>query len=161
MHAQHAAALRRLAEEAPLYGTEILHVHAGAIISATDPVTVLAIFGRMNADPNLNALVFGESVLNDAVAIVLYNVILKFGDQASSNSLVGLLSGVWAFIYKFGGSLVIGVAFALMAALLFRSTYFRDEHAPVEAALVIIIAYCSFYLSDGFNLSGAGPDRLV
>ena len=42
----------------------------GSLISATDPVTVLAIFGSQRADRDLNALVFGESVLNDAVAIL-------------------------------------------------------------------------------------------
>ena len=43
----------------------------GAIISATDPVTTLAIFNDQNVDQNLYALIFGESVLNDAVSIVL------------------------------------------------------------------------------------------
>ena len=43
----------------------------GAIISATDPVTILAIFHDLNVDVDLYAIVFGESVLNDAVAIVL------------------------------------------------------------------------------------------
>lgn len=44
----------------------------GALISATDPVTVLAIFHSLHVDPKLYALVFGESILNDAVAIVLF-----------------------------------------------------------------------------------------
>ena len=61
------------------------------------------------------------------------------------------MQGAWAFVYKFGGSLVIGTAFALMAAMIFRTGFFRNEHAPVEAALVIIIAYCSFYLADGLE----------
>ncbi|KAG7220096.1 hypothetical protein INR49_008990, partial [Caranx melampygus] len=43
----------------------------GAIVSATDPVTVLAIFNELRVDVDLYALLFGESVLNDAVAIVL------------------------------------------------------------------------------------------
>ncbi len=43
----------------------------GAIVSATDPVTVLAVFKELKVDVNLDALLFGESVLNDAVAIVL------------------------------------------------------------------------------------------
>lgn len=43
----------------------------GAIISATDPVTTLAIFSEQNLDLDLYALVFGESVLNDAVSIIL------------------------------------------------------------------------------------------
>ena len=50
----------------------------GCLISATDPVTVLAIFGKMGADRDLYSLVFGESVLNDAVAIVLYKTFASF-----------------------------------------------------------------------------------
>lgn len=46
-------------------------LYFGAVISATDPVTVLAIFNELHVDVNLYALVFGESVLNDAIAIVL------------------------------------------------------------------------------------------
>jgi hypothetical protein len=123
----------------------------GAIISATDPVTVLAVFGKLQADVNLNALVFGESVLNDAVAIVLYNVIYKFGVSTDAVTAIGLLQACWSFIYIFASSLLIGVAFALVAAFMFRTSYFQRDHAPVEAALVIIIAYCSFYLADGLE----------
>ncbi|KAI5135364.1 Sodium/Hydrogen Exchanger 7 [Manis pentadactyla] len=50
----------------------------GAIISATDPVTVLAIFNELHADVDLYALLFGESVLNDAVAIVLSSSIVAY-----------------------------------------------------------------------------------
>ncbi|KAL6546918.1 Sodium/hydrogen exchanger 6 [Orobanche minor] len=46
----------------------------GALISATDPVTVLSIFQELGTDVNLYALVFGESVLNDAMAISLYRL---------------------------------------------------------------------------------------
>ena len=46
-------------------------LYFGAIISSTDPLTILAIFNDLHVDVNLYALVFGESVLNDAVAIVL------------------------------------------------------------------------------------------
>jgi sodium/hydrogen exchanger-like protein 6/7 len=44
----------------------------GAIISATDPVTVLAVFQQLGVEPDLYAVIFGESMLNDAVAIVLH-----------------------------------------------------------------------------------------
>ncbi len=44
----------------------------GSLISATDPVTVLAIFHDLHVDFDLYSLVFGESVMNDAVAIVMY-----------------------------------------------------------------------------------------
>lgn len=43
----------------------------GALISAVDPVATLAIFAALDVDQVLNMLVFGESILNDAVSIVL------------------------------------------------------------------------------------------
>lgn len=43
----------------------------GSIISATDPVTTLAIFGEQNLDLSLYSLIFGESVLNDAISLIL------------------------------------------------------------------------------------------
>ncbi len=50
----------------------------GALISATDPVTTLAVFHDLHVEPILYALVFGESVLNDAIAIVLYGTISEY-----------------------------------------------------------------------------------
>ena len=43
----------------------------GAILSATDPVTILAIFSQLHVDPQLFSIICGESLMNDAVAIVL------------------------------------------------------------------------------------------
>lgn len=53
-------------------------LYFGALISPTDPLTILAIFSDLQVDVNLYALVFGESVLNDAVAIVLSGLVLPF-----------------------------------------------------------------------------------
>ena len=50
----------------------------GALISATDPVAVLAIFKEMSADKTLYALIFGESIFNDAVSLILYEFIFSF-----------------------------------------------------------------------------------
>lgn len=44
----------------------------GSTLSATDPVTVLAIFNTLKVDPKLYSVIFGESLLNDAVAIVMF-----------------------------------------------------------------------------------------
>jgi sodium/hydrogen exchanger-like protein 6/7 len=44
----------------------------GSTLSATDPVTILAIFNTYKVDPKLYTIIFGESILNDAVSIVMY-----------------------------------------------------------------------------------------
>ena len=50
----------------------------GALISAVDPVSTLATFGHLHVKPELYALVYGESVINDAIAIVLYRTFTGF-----------------------------------------------------------------------------------
>ena len=75
----------------------------GSLISATDPVTVLAIFGKMGADRDLYALVFGESVLNDAVAIVLYKSFSMFNPHTCDTPgfpvcVAGAAAGLQAFL---------------------------------------------------------------
>ncbi|KAJ8015716.1 hypothetical protein DPEC_G00029030 [Dallia pectoralis] len=57
----------------------------GAIVSATDPVTVLAIFNELQVDVDLYALLFGESVLNDAVAVVLSSSIVLYQPEGDNN----------------------------------------------------------------------------
>lgn len=46
----------------------------GTLLSATDTVATIAVLRQMGVDPQLYALIFGESVLNDAVAVVLFQV---------------------------------------------------------------------------------------
>lgn len=58
----------------------------GSLISATDPVAVLAIFKQMDADENIYSLVFGESIFNDAIGIVMYNTVNKLGTDPNSTS---------------------------------------------------------------------------
>jgi NhaP-type Na+/H+ or K+/H+ antiporter len=56
----------------------------GSLISATDPVSVLAIFKELDADQNLYAVVFGESIFNDAIGIVMYDTVKKLGQDDKS-----------------------------------------------------------------------------
>ena len=64
----------------------------GALISATDPVTILAIFSDLNVDVNLYALVFGESVLNDAVAIVITRTIELYEEAEQVMKIISLMT---------------------------------------------------------------------
>lgn len=87
----------------------------GSLISATDPVAVIAIFKELDADANLHAIVFGESIFNDAIGIVAYETVKSIGKESLGQELVGAL---FKFILIFGGSLLIGMISALLVAFI-------------------------------------------
>ena len=101
------------------YGLPLLHALVfGALISATDPVTVLAIFQELGVNTELYSLVFGESVLNDAVAIVLYRTLVNFNNKGVT--FISLMESAGFFLVIFVGSLAVGVLFAVSATLFFK-----------------------------------------
>ena len=130
----------------------------GALVSATDPVTVLAVFQELGVNPDLFALVFGESVLNDAVAIVLYRTLLDFADKgASAASVVGIVESAGFFLFVFLGSMATGTAFAVLAAAFFRGvkgSAVLEHQAHVETSLVMIAPYCAYAAAEFLQLSG-------
>ena len=65
----------------------------GSLISATDPVSVLAIFKEMDANVNLYAIVFGESIFNDAIAIVMYETVMMSGQGTGDKSIAEQIFG--------------------------------------------------------------------
>ena len=91
----------------------------GSLISATDPVSVLAIFKEMDADINLNAIIFGESIFNDAIGIVMYQTVIEAGtgDRSASEEFMAA-SG--RFLLIFIGSLLIGAVSALLIAFIMK-----------------------------------------
>ena len=91
----------------------------GSLISATDPVSVLAVFKEMDADVNLYSIVFGESIFNDAIGIVMYETVLKMG-QGDKTLTEELLLASGNFFVIFIGSIMIGAAFALVIAYLLK-----------------------------------------
>ena len=73
----------------------------GAILSSTDPVTVLSVFHQLKVDPKLYNIIFGESLLNDTVAIVLVSTLSHF--RGTSFTMGTLFAGVQTFISSFFG----------------------------------------------------------
>ena len=78
----------------------------GSLISAVDPVATLAIFQALDVDPVLNMLVFGESILNDAVAIVLTTTVVESSSlmEEGMSSSQQVMYGVYRFVLVFLGS---------------------------------------------------------
>ncbi|KAG9492291.1 hypothetical protein GDO78_000679 [Eleutherodactylus coqui] len=108
----------------------------GAIISATDPVTVLAIFNELHADVDLYALLFGESVLNDAVAIVLSSSIVAYqptGENSHTFDAAAFFKSVGVFVGIFSGSFAMGVCTGVCTALIsFLFALFEVLHFLAE-----------------------------
>jgi NhaP-type Na+/H+ or K+/H+ antiporter len=132
------------------YGLPLLHALVfGALISATDPVTVLAIFQELGVNTELYSLVFGESVLNDAVAIVLYRTLVNFNNKGVT--FVSLIESAGFFLVIFvgiprGGGAVRGERHALLQAAQQARRARRARHFAAEV------------LARG---DGAGDDRAL
>ncbi|KJE97686.1 solute carrier family 9, variant [Capsaspora owczarzaki ATCC 30864] len=126
----------------------------GALISATDPVTVLAIFSEMRADVDLYALMFGESVLNDAVAIVLFRTIASY--QPGLNNAfdaAGFFKSIGVFLGIFVGSMAIGLAVAMVTALFMKQSTIK-HHPLLETAAFVLLSYSSYLAAEAVGLSG-------
>lgn len=90
----------------------------GAAISSIDPVATLAVLARTDAPPILYNLVFGESVLNDAVAIVLFRSLAS--SSGASFGITTLPVVALRFCVLAVGSLAVGVGVALACAFLLK-----------------------------------------
>ena len=105
---------------------------AGALISATDPVATLSIFADMDVPPVLYNLVFGESVLNDATAIVLFRTLEEFYDTPLSWATAPLV--FWRFFIIAAGSISIGETNSSRHALVTHS-HAQEQVLPAQQPL--------------------------
>ncbi|XP_028272394.1 sodium/hydrogen exchanger 6a [Parambassis ranga] len=128
----------------------------GAIVSATDPVTVLAIFNELQVDVDLYALLFGESVLNDAVAVVLSSSIVAYqpqGDNSHTFEVTAMLKSFGIFLGVFSGSFALGVATGVVTALVTKFTKLRDFQL-LETALFFLMSWSTFLLAEACGFTG-------
>ena len=122
----------------------------GALISATDPVAVVAVFRQLGVPERLLVLVEGESMLNDGVAIVLFTILLA----AALGGDVSVGAGIADFMLVFFGGAAIGALFGLGVAVLLP---WLDRN--LTATLTVAVAYGSFVFADhvlGFSGVMAG-----
>ncbi|KAL0725892.1 hypothetical protein Bca4012_040491 [Brassica carinata] len=122
----------------------------GSLISATDPVTVLSIFQELGSDVNLYALVFGESVLNDAMAISLYRTMSLVRSHSTGQNFFMVIV---RFLETFVGSMSAVVN--LNAKHLFKYAGLDvDNLQNLECCLFVLFPYFSYMLAEGLSLSG-------
>ncbi|PSN37431.1 hypothetical protein C0J52_19028 [Blattella germanica] len=98
-----------------------------ALISAVDPVAVLAVFEEIHVNEILYIVVFGESLLNDAVTVVLYHMFEAYTEMGPSNIMyTDLLSGLASFFVVALGGTFIGVIWGFLTGLVTRYTH--EDH---------------------------------
>ncbi|XP_036614013.1 sodium/hydrogen exchanger 9 isoform X2 [Trichosurus vulpecula] len=127
----------------------------GSLMSATDPVTVLAIFHELHVDTDLYTLLFGESVLNDAVAIVLTYSISIYSPKDNPNAFdaAAFFQSVGNFLGIFAGSFAMGSAYAVVTALLTKFTKLC-EFPMLETGLFFLLSWSAFLSAEAAGLTG-------
>uniref|UniRef100_A0A3Q3FS02 Sodium/hydrogen exchanger n=1 Tax=Labrus bergylta TaxID=56723 RepID=A0A3Q3FS02_9LABR len=123
----------------------------GSLIAAVDPVAVIAVFEQVHVNEVLFILVFGESLLNDGVTVVLFNVFEAFVSLGGSQiDAVEIIKGIISFfVVAFGGSLV-GFVFGLLISLVTRCT---KNIQIIEAGFVFVLGYLSYLTAEMLSLS--------
>ena len=125
----------------------------GSLISATDSVATLSVLGSLQCDPTTFTLVFGESVLNDAVAIVFVRILKQMGNVAFDEPWSALRDGTLLFCAVSAGSIAVGAAVSAGSALLLRCGEMREQPA-LELSLIVLLGYTSYCLAEALSCSG-------
>uniref|UniRef100_A0A671LYM9 Sodium/hydrogen exchanger n=1 Tax=Sinocyclocheilus anshuiensis TaxID=1608454 RepID=A0A671LYM9_9TELE len=123
----------------------------GSLIAAVDPVAVIAVFEEVHVNEVLFILVFGESLLNDGVTVVLYNVFDAFVALGGPRiDAAEIFKGIFSFVVvAFGGSF-LGIGFAILLSLLTRCT----KHIQIiEAGFVFVVGYLAYLTAEMLSLS--------
>src|SRR5579863_8115499 len=121
----------------------------GALISATDPIAVIALIKEARITGRLSFLIEAESLFNDGAAAVLFTLILVWAahDPASAQDPLAILT---TFAIVAGGGLAAGFGVGLIAVMIAGTS---EDHL-VETALTVVAAFGSFLIAEHFGASG-------
>lgn len=121
-----------------------------ALMSATDPVSVLSIFKSVGVNKKLAIIVEGESLFNDGMAVVLYQISAFYLLTYLDLGWEGLGMGIWIFLKVIVLGLIVGGALGYGFSIL---TKFYDDY-PLEIIFSIILFYGSYLLAESLHGSG-------
>ncbi|XP_015252827.1 PREDICTED: sodium/hydrogen exchanger 5 [Cyprinodon variegatus] len=123
----------------------------GALISAVDPVAVLAVFEEVHVNEMLFIIVFGESLVNDAVTVVLYKVYISFVEVGPGNvQTADYFKGVASFLIVSIGGTLVGLVFAVILGFITR---FTKKVRIIEPLFVFLMVYLAYLTAELFSLS--------
>lgn len=124
----------------------------GAIISATDPIAVLALFKSLGAPKRLALVADGESMFNDATGVIAFRIISSFVVADAAVKTGTILEGIGSFVYVFVGSIIVGVLLGILSSWLIQKI---KQDRILVTALTTALAIGAFAGSEHFfHLSG-------
>lgn len=121
----------------------------GALISATDPIAIIALIKESRVSGRLSRLIEAESLFNDGAAAVLFTLILLWAAHDRGNAR-DALGAITTFLVVAGGGLAAGFSIGLIAVMVAGTS---DDHL-VETALTVVAAFGSFLIAEHFGASG-------
>lgn len=128
----------------------------GALIAATDPVAVVALFRALGAPKQLTVLVEGESLLNDGTAIVIFRLVLASALPAAASAEAGqgaslsLLGAAVDFVRVSAGGALVGLGLGWLVSLLIA----RVDDYLIETTLTTVLAFGSYLVAERLYMSG-------
>lgn len=127
----------------------------GALISATDPVAVIAFFRSLGVSKRLSILMEGESLFNDGVAIVLFNLALAAAATMAINGTNAVAFSLTDAIIEFLRVSVGGIATGLILGYIVSYVILKnvDDHL-IETATTVALAFGAYVLAEHFHVSG-------
>jgi CPA1 family monovalent cation:H+ antiporter len=127
----------------------------GALISATDPVAVIAFFRRLGVSKRLSILMEGESLLNDGVAIVIFSLALNAATVAAVSGTdavdFSLSTAILEFFRVSMGGLGIGLVLGYVVSYVVLKNV--DDHL-IETATTVALAFGAYVLGERLHVSG-------
>ena len=121
-----------------------------ALMSATDPISVLSIFKSLGVSKKLAVTIEGESLLNDGIAVVLFQISTIYLITYIQMGIAGFGSGVLLFMKFSVGGLVIGLLLGFIFSQLLRPF---DDY-PLEVAFSALLFFGSYFIAEHFHVSG-------